>query len=67
MSKFDDIDDPNYQETNCGLGMAGYMTPDEKEIERLNKRVEELEAELTKLPAGADGRGRSRKNGRLRK
>lgn len=46
MSKFDDIDDSKYQETNCGLGMAGYMTPDEKEIERLNKRVEELELRL---------------------
>lgn len=47
------VDDPNYNDTNCGPAMAGYVTSDEKEIERLEKRVKELKVDLANSEAKA--------------
>lgn len=45
----DDIDDLNYNDTNCGPSMAGYITPDEREIKRLTKHIESLTTERDEL------------------
>ena len=50
MGRYDDIDSPDYNDTNMGIG-AYYDSPEEKQIARLEKKLNALTAERDRLAA----------------